>query len=176
IILVTLLLGVDEIVVRLTPFADSWAAGWTVTLRILMGVALIAGSILLMVISFTALTLALGAPLYDKISEAVDEAVGELPPEREDPLGSQVARSVRQTIGLILISLTGAVVLFLIGLIPVVGNVAGAILSALFGGWMRAMELVGCALERRGVTTLAVLRSAMRTAPSKTLRARVAYL
>ena len=38
----------------------------------LAGTALLGGSLLLMVISFTTLTLALGSPIYDKISEFVD--------------------------------------------------------------------------------------------------------
>ncbi|GAB3741260.1 EI24 domain-containing protein [Microlunatus parietis] len=167
ILLIVLLFRVDEIVLWLSPFADGWDAGWAMTVRILMGVALIAGSILLMVISFSALTLALGAPLYDQISEAVDASEGDAPPPREEPLGTQIGRAVRQAIALILVSLVGAIVLFAIGLVPVVGNVVGAVLSALFGGWMLATELIGSACERRGIITLAGRRAAMRTARAK---------
>ncbi|MFC7620646.1 EI24 domain-containing protein [Microlunatus sp. GCM10028923] len=167
VVLIVLLFRVDEIVTWLTPFADAWGTGWATTIRILAGVALIAGSILLMVISFSALTLAVGAPLYDQISEAVDESEGDAPPSREEPLGTQVGRAIRQAVALIMISLVGAIVLFAIGLVPVVGNVVGAVLSALFGGWMLATELIGSACERRGVITLAGRRAAMRTARAK---------
>lgn len=169
VVLITLLFRIDEIVTWLTPFAADWAPGWATTVRILIGVALVAGSILLMVISFSALTLAIGSPLYDKISEAVDEAEGDAPRPPEEPLTGQVARAVRQTIGMILLSIGAAIVLIPIGSIPVVGQIAGAILSALLGGWLLAMELIGSACERRGVVTLAGRRAAMRTARAKVL-------
>ncbi len=168
-LLITLLFRIDEIVSWMTPFAEGWAVGWATTVRILIGVALVAGSILLMVISFSALTLAIGAPLYDKISEAVDEAEGDAPPPRDEPIGVQVARAVRQTVGVILLSLGFAILMIPIGAIPVIGQVAGAILSALFGGWVLALELIGSACERRGVLTLGERRALMRDQRAKAL-------
>lgn len=168
-VLIVLLFRVDEIVGWLTPFADDWAVGWAITVRVLIGIALIAGSILLMVISFTALTLAFGAPLYDKISEAVDDAEGNAPPPREESAPAQLGRAVRQTIGLVLTSVVGAIILFSIGTVPIIGQIVAAVLSALFGGWMLATELIGTACERRGVLTLAGRRAALRTARAKAL-------
>ncbi|WP_152363182.1 EI24 domain-containing protein [Microlunatus speluncae] len=168
-LLITLLVRIDEIVGWLTPFADGWAAGWATTIRILIGVAIVAGSILLMVISFSVLTLAIGAPLYDKISEAVDEAEGAPPPQPEQTLGSEVARAVRQAIGVILLSLGFALLMIPVGTIPVIGQVAGAILSAIFGGWILALELIGSACERRGIFTLGERRALLRTQRAKVL-------
>ena len=45
-------------------------------------------------------------------------------------------------------------VLLLVGLIPAVGGVAAALGSALFGGWLIALEMVGAAADRRGLRTL----------------------
>ena len=46
------------------------------SLRVLVGVALMAGLVLIMVISFTVLTLAIGSPIYDKLSESVEREFG----------------------------------------------------------------------------------------------------
>ena len=53
----------DPAVDWLTPFADGWARGLATAIRVLVGAALVSGAVLLMVISFTTLTLALGSPL-----------------------------------------------------------------------------------------------------------------
>ena len=46
-----------------------------------------------MVISFTTLTLALGSPMYDKLSESFEREFGEVP-ELDEPTGPRVARAV----------------------------------------------------------------------------------
>ncbi|HZA29939.1 MAG TPA: EI24 domain-containing protein, partial [Propionibacteriaceae bacterium] len=71
-VLVVLFTQLDPLVRMMTPFAETWAPRTASVARVLIGLTLAGGVILLMVISFTALTLALGSPLYDKISESVD--------------------------------------------------------------------------------------------------------
>ncbi|MET0694567.1 MAG: EI24 domain-containing protein, partial [Propionibacteriaceae bacterium] len=72
-VLVVLFTELDPLVGWMTPFADGWSQGVATAIRVVIGVALVAGSGLLMVITFSTLTLTLGAPLYDKISESVDK-------------------------------------------------------------------------------------------------------
>jgi CysZ protein len=46
--------------------------------------------------------------------------------------------------------------------VPVVGQTVVPVLSAIFGGWMLGIELVGAPFERRGLLRLADRRAAMR--------------
>lgn len=151
----------NAIVGWLTPYADGWSEGVATALRILIGVALIGGLALIMVISFTTLTLALGSPLYDKLSESCEREFGEVP-QLEEPLARGIGRGLRQSAALIGASALGAVVLFGVGFVPVVGQTIVPVVSAIFGGWLLSIELVGSAFERRGLLRLADRRSALR--------------
>lgn len=146
----------------LTSFASGWDPGVQALLQVLVGVGLIAGSVLLMVLTFSTLTLALGSPIYDRISEAVDRELGGTLPPIVEPLATSVGRSVRQSAALIAASLVGAGALLLLGLIPVVGQIAGAVGSASFGGWLLCLELVGSPLERRHLLSIADRRAVLR--------------
>jgi CysZ protein len=117
--------------------------------------------VLLMVISFTTLTLALGSPLYDKLSESVEREFGDVP-EIEESVARGIFRALRQAVGLIVIAAVVALLLFATGFIPVIGQTVVPVLSASFGGWMLGIELVGSAFERRGMLRVADRRAAMR--------------
>ena len=160
-LLVALIMALDPAVDWLTPFADGWARGLAVTIRVIVGAALVSGAVLLMVISFTTLTLALGSPLYDKLSESVESEFGEVP-ELNEHVARGIFRALRQAFALIAISALGALVLFATGFVPVVGQTVVPVVSAIFGGWMVSIELVGSAFERRGMLRLADRRVAMR--------------
>jgi CysZ protein len=107
------------------------------------------------------LTLALGSPLYDKLSESVEREFGEVP-ELEENVARGLLRALRQAVTLIGVSILGALVLFATGFVPVLGQTLVPVLSAMFGGWMLAIELVGAPFERRGMLRLAERRAAMR--------------
>jgi CysZ protein len=154
VLLVLLVGGLTGVTAALTPFADGWSPGLVLTTRIVVGTLLVGGTVLLMVLVFTTLTLALGSPVYDAISEAVDRAFPGAPTAPDEPVRSGVVRAVRQSVGLVLTAAAGALVLFGVGFVPVAGQVVAAVGGALFGGWMLATELVGSPLERRGVLTL----------------------
>jgi CysZ protein len=160
-VLVMLLAEIGPLVRAVTPFANDWGPDAAGVLRVLVGIALIGGAILLMVISFTSLTLALGSPLYDKISESVEAEFGEVPVLAE-PVSRGVRRAVRQALALIAISAPVAFLLLLAGFIPALGQTVVPAASASFGGWMLATELVGAPFERRGMLRLADRRRAMR--------------
>lgn len=161
-LLVALIMELDPAVDWLTPFADGWARGLATAIRVLVGAALVSGAVLLMVISFTTLTLALGSPLYDKLSESVEASFGEVPELNENGAARGIFRALRQAFALIAISALGALVLFATGFIPVVGQTVVPVVSATFGGWMLSIELVGSAFERRGMLRLSDRRAAMR--------------
>lgn len=173
-VLVALLAELDPLVRWLTPFAVGWASGAALALRVVVGLSLIAGAALLMVITFSSLTLALGAPLYDKISESVDaELSAELDGRKvvasDEPLVRSLARALAQAAALIAISLAVGLLLMLAGLLPVVGQVVVPVVSAVFGGWMLCIELIGSSLERRGQPRLSQRRAAMRERRARVL-------
>jgi CysZ protein len=161
-VLVALITQLEPLVEWLTPFAEGWVRGLALTIRALVGTALVAGAVLLMVVSFTVLTLALGSPLYDKLSESVEREFGEVPELRENVARGMV-RALRQAFTLIAVSILGALALFVTGFVPLVGQTLVPVLSVTFGGWMLGIELVGSAFERRGMLRLADRRTAMRT-------------
>jgi CysZ protein len=161
-LLIGLITQIDPLTEWLTPFAEGWDRGLVTTLRVLLGTAVVAAAVLVMVISFTTLTLALGSPLYDKLSESVEQEFGDVP-ELDESVARGIFRALRQALTLIGISVLGALLIFVSGFIPVIGQTVVPVISAAFGGWMLGIELVGSAFERRGLLRLADRRAAMRT-------------
>lgn len=163
VVLLAVLVGnLTPLATALTPFADTWSAGVALTTRIVVGTLLVGGTVLLMVLVFTTLTLALGSPVYDAISEAVDRTLPGAPDAVDEPVRTGVVRSLRQSVALVLVAAAGALVFVGVGFVPVAGQVAAAVGGALFGGWMLVVELVGSPLERRGVLTLRGRREVLR--------------
>lgn len=161
-LLVVLIAKLGAVVDAITPFADGWSAALRTTIDVLAGAGVLGVTLLIMIISFSTLTLALGSPVYDLISEAVDQEIsGELPSSGASWVGS-VSRSLAQSVVLISISLAAAPLLFLAQFVPVLGQTVVPVVSACFGGWMVCFELLGPSFERRGLPRLAQRRSAMR--------------
>ena len=160
-LLIALITQLRPLVDWLTPFADDWDRGLATTVEVLVGSAVVAAAVLIMVISFTTLTLALGSPLYDKLSESVEREFGDVP-ELDESVARGVLRALRQALALISVAILGALVLFGSGLLPVIGQTVAPVLSAIFGGWMLGIELVGAPFERRGMLRLSDRRAAMR--------------
>jgi len=169
VVLVLLITELDPLVSWLTPFAQDWSPTLARVTQIIVGFLVVAGAGLLMVITFSTLTLTLGAPLYDKISESVDRELGAVPDPPEEPLATSLGRGLRQSLTLIAVSLPVGLVLFLGGFVPVVGQVVIPVVSACFGGWMLAIELVGSAFERRGLLRLRDRRTALRRRRARVL-------
>jgi CysZ protein len=160
-LLIALITQLRPLVDWLTPFADDWDRGLATTVEVLVGGAVVAAAVLIMVISFTTLTLALGSPLYDKLSESVEREFGDVP-ELDESVARGVLRALRQALALISVAILGALVLFGTGFLPVIGQTVVPVLSAIFGGWMLGIELVGAPFERRGMLRLSDRRAAMR--------------
>ncbi|MBO0810507.1 MAG: EI24 domain-containing protein [Microlunatus sp.] len=157
-LLITMISNLDRII----PEYATW-------IRVLIGIGATGGSILIMVLVFTAITLAVGGPAYEKISELVEAELGAAPDEVTEPAVRSIGRSVGQSIALLLVSLAGAIVFALLGLIPVVGQTVVPVLSAIFGAWMLCIELIGTPFQRRGLRTVAERRQAMRAHRLRTL-------
>lgn len=161
VLLVLLVSRLAEIGDAITPFADGWGAAARSTVQVLAALGVLGATLLVMIISFSTLTMALGAPVYDKISEAVDTELSGGLPDTGESWRSSLPRALRQSVVLIAISVAAAAPLFLAQFVPVVGQTVIPVVSACFGGWMLCFELVGPSFERRGLPALAQRRAAM---------------
>ncbi|GLY96923.1 EI24 domain-containing protein [Actinoplanes sp. NBRC 103695] len=148
--LVTLIVFIDDLATAVTWFADDWSAGLRDGLRVFAGLALVGVAGLLTVLTFTAVTLMIGDPFYEKISELVEDRFGGVPDAVETVWWRSLGRSLVDSLRLIGLTILLGVPLFLLGLIPVVGQILGIVLGGAVGGWLLAVELTGVPFQRRG--------------------------
>lgn len=159
--LVALGLNLGTLVGALTGFTQQWGTAGEVV-RAVVGVVLFLAALLVMVLTFTTITLALGDPIYQRISQRVDAELGPLPPEPHESTGAAISRSVSQTCATIGLSILAAIACFVAGLIPVIGGALAAVVSALTGGRLMVRELTGPAFERRGLLRTAERRPVLK--------------
>lgn len=149
---VVLIGSIDRLTVTVTPFADDWTDPWRALVRILAGIAILAAVGILVVALFAAITLAVGDPFYERIWRRVETDLGGVPDEVDIAFWPGIARAVRDGIVLVGTSLLIALLVFGIGIVPVVGQIAGIVVGALVGGRTLALELSGFAGDARGLT------------------------
>ncbi|GAA3441121.1 EI24 domain-containing protein [Planomonospora venezuelensis] len=146
----------------MTPFADGWTEAVRNTFRILVGVVVFGAGLVLAVVTFAAVTLVLGEPFYEKLSEKVEETHGEVPGGHEVPLWRSIPRSIKDSLVTLMYVLLFTVPLFFLGFVPVIGQTVVPVLGALVSGFFLTVELTTLALERRGLarrSRFAVLRA-----------------
>ena len=134
-----------------TPFADRWDEPWRQITRAAASVALVGLGVLLVVFTYTAITLAVGDPFYERIWRATERSQGDEPGEPAGGFWGQLVRGILNALRLLALALAIGVLLFAVGLIPVAGQIIGPVLGALFGGWVLALELTGFAFDARDV-------------------------
>lgn len=145
--LVTLVLVADDLIDWATPFADGWSDAPRGLFRGALYLLVLVGAGMLAIVTFTGLTLAVGDPFYEKIWKEVELSIGGDVPER----GVGWVRGAIDGLVLVALGLATAVGVFVIGLLPVVGSVVGAVLGLVVSGRLLAGELVSRALEARGM-------------------------
>ncbi|PPG85195.1 hypothetical protein C5C00_13560 [Rathayibacter rathayi] len=151
-VLVLVLTRVQDTVIELTPFADSWEESAAATVRLLLSVAAVGAVLALGVVLFAAVTLLVGDPFYERIWRRVEDDLGGIPDEHESTFWQGVGRGLRDSAVLVTTSLGIGVVLVLLGLVPVVGAIVGLVAGALVGGQALALELTGFAGDARGLS------------------------
>lgn len=130
-----------------TPFADGWDPLWATVLRTAIGVASFGAAAFLAVVSFTAVTLTVGEPFYDRIWRATELTTTGRVPDAEYGFWRSVGDAVR----LIARGALAALAAWLLGLIPFVGGVLGFTVGLLLTGWLLADELTSRSLAARGL-------------------------
>ncbi len=146
VVLITLGLNVEALAQAITPFADGWAERDRSILRTLLALLLVAGAITATIYTFTTLTLLIGDPFYERIWRAAEEDLGDFTPS---PL--RFWRSVGDGVLLVLRALGYALTTWVIGLMPVVGSVAAAIVGPMLAGHLIARELTTRPFQARGI-------------------------
>jgi CysZ protein len=148
--LIALIAFIGDLAAGVTWFADDWSEPWRDLTRLLAGALLIGVGGLFGVLTFTAVTLLIGDPFYEKISGLVEDRFGGVPDEVEVSLGRSLARSLVDSLRLVALSVLFGVPLFLAGFIPLVGQTVVPVVGGAIGGWLLAVELTGVPFQRRG--------------------------
>lgn len=163
-----LLFFLGDLATAATWFADDWSPGARNLVRVLVGAAILGAAVLLGVVSFTALTLAIGEPFYERISAHVEEACGGGPEEVQSGFLRSMATGLVDSARMLALTGEVGVALFLAGFLPLVGQSVVPVLAATAGGWFLALELVGIPFSRRGLR-LADRRRALRAHRARAL-------
>ncbi|MGW7523864.1 EI24 domain-containing protein [Streptomyces sp. NPDC054783] len=147
-----------------TPFADHWSSPWQGLFRGFLTAVLFALGLLLAVLTFTAVTLLIGQPFYENLSEKVDADVSPdgTAPRSGLPLWRELWISARDSVRVLVRAALWGVLLFALGFLPFVGQTAVPVLGFFVTGFFLTEELTAVALQRRGVelrARLALLRS-----------------
>lgn len=145
--IIALAVALPGITEAITPWADGWPGLWATALRLTIGTALVGAAIALVAVSFTALTLIVGEPFYDRIWRAVERDLG----EADIDAGYGFWRAVWDGLVLFARGVAIALIAVLLGLIPVVGGVVAGTFAILLTGWLLADELSSRALTARGL-------------------------
>ncbi|MEU6877194.1 EI24 domain-containing protein [Streptomyces sp. NPDC046712] len=143
--------GADDLTAWATPFADDWTSPWQGLFRGTLTALVFVFGLFLAVITFTAVTLLVGQPFYESLSEQVDRTEGGEVPESGLPLWRELWISARDSLKVVLRVAFYGVLLFACGFIPVVGQTVVPVLGFCVSGFFLAEELTAVALQRRRV-------------------------
>ncbi|WP_371678666.1 EI24 domain-containing protein [Streptomyces sp. NBC_01276] len=153
--------GADDFTAWATPFASDWSSPWLGLFRGFLTALVISLGLFLTVITFTAVTLLVGQPFYESLSEQVDRTEGGEVPESGRSFWEDLWISARDSLRLLVRVLLYGILLFALGLIPVVGQTVVPVIGFLVSGFFLTQELTSVALQRRRVDLdeqLALLR------------------
>ncbi|MEV0633976.1 EI24 domain-containing protein [Streptomyces sp. NPDC050619] len=151
--LVALALWGQDFVAWATPFADDWSSPWLGLFRGFLTAVLFALALLLSVVTFTAVTLLIGQPFYENLSEKVDRDVSPdgTAPESGLPLWRELWISARDSLRIVARAAVWGVLLFALGFLPFVGQTAVPVIGFFVTGFFLTEELTAVALQRRRV-------------------------
>ncbi|MEU3603370.1 EI24 domain-containing protein [Streptomyces sp. NPDC006798] len=156
--LVGLFFGADDFVVWVSPFADDWSSPWLGIFRGTLTALTFGLGLFLAVITFTAVTLLVGQPFYESLSEEVDRSEGGAVPESGNSFWRDLWISARDSVRILIRVACYGVILFALGFVPVLGQTVVPVLGFCVSGFFLAEELTAVALQRRGTVLKERLR------------------
>jgi CysZ protein len=119
-----------------------WQAGWIVTLL---------GSVLILLVAVPWLVMLLGFPLCEPLVARIDAELGG-PPPAEGAMIAEILDSLRGTLTILAIGVTGSIVLFLLGLVPGLGLLTAPFVAFVWTPLFVAFDLLDSPLVRRGLS------------------------
>lgn len=167
-LVVVVALHVEGWAVALSPWAAAWHDLWSGAVRFAIALGILVGTVVLCVLSFAAITLAVGEPFYERIRQRVDERLGAAPEAPERGFWAGLGSGLRDALVLLLMAAGTALVVLVAGLVPLIGTALGLVLGAVLGGRALSRELTGLAGEARGLT-LAERRALLASRPWRSL-------
>lgn len=150
-VVIVAVVNVDAVAAWATPFAESWEPLWRDATRIAAAIALLIAVVLLGLATFTALTLAVGDPFYERIWLAVEAREGGFARADEPGFWASIGRGIVSGLRLLLPSIAVGLLLFAVGLIPVIGGITAILVGAILGGRLLARELLSRPFDGRGI-------------------------
>ncbi|MCB5907270.1 EI24 domain-containing protein [Streptomyces pinistramenti] len=153
-VLTVLVLWSGDIAAWATPFADGWGAPWQGLLRGLF----VAAGLLLSVLTFTAVTLLIGDPFYEELSEKVEESEGHCPRSPDRPLWREIWIALRDSVHVLLRAAPFGIALFVLGFVPFIGQTVIPAVGFCVSGFFLAVELTSVAMQRRDIPVRERLR------------------
>ena len=153
-----LVVYLDELADALTPFADRWDESTRTLVRVGAGLALLLGSLAVLVVSFSVIAQIIGQPFYERISDRVEHQLGAPPAGADAPWWRSFPRASLESALLLGLTLATSAPLFVLGLFPVLGQTVVPVLQAVVAGFFLAVELLAIPLERRGLHLAGRLR------------------
>lgn len=157
-VLVTRIAAISDAIADALVGEDGWLSD---AVQVVAALAVIGAAALIAIYTFTAITLLIGQPFFERLSREVDERAGHAGLEPSETLWRSLMRGVGEAARLALLTIPLAIALFLVGLLPVVGGAASFVLGAGFGGWFLALELTAYPLARRGHVALSQRRAVL---------------
>ncbi|GAA2081745.1 EI24 domain-containing protein [Streptomyces albiaxialis] len=149
----------DDLAEWATPFADDWGSPWQGVLRTVFAVLLWLAVAALAVITFAAVTLLVGEPFYEKLSEQVEADAGGLPTGGPDhPLWRELWISLCDSLYVLGRTLLWTVPLFFLGFVPFIGQSVIPVIAICVTGFFLTLELASVAMQRRGIDVRQRLR------------------
>ncbi len=130
-----------------TPFADGWVTPWREILRVSLGIVMFIAALALAGAVFTALTLTIGDPFYQRIWRGVEREYG-TEPTGETGFWATVGEGIR----LIALGVLVALLTLAIGFLPLVGGLLASVTGVVLSGRLLARELTGRAFDARGLS------------------------
>ena len=167
-VIVVFAINLDALLTAITGFTDSWTEPWRTGTQIVIGIAAVGLTVVILIYTFVAVTLAVGDPFYERIWRATEKRLGNPPAEVDESAWKSLRRGIGNGLRLFGVTVIVSIGLFALGFIPVVGQTAVPVLGAIVGGWFLAVELTGFAFDGRG-RTLRERRSILRGSRSMTL-------
>lgn len=149
---------VGDLAAWATPFADDWSSGLQAVVRVGFAVLVMAAGLLLAVLTFTAVTLLIGDPFYESLSEKVEESEGGLPEGPDLPWWRELWTSLTDSLYVLMRATLLGLPLFVLGFLPLVGQTVVPVLGIMVSGFFLTLELTSLAMQRRGIDVRARLR------------------